>query len=213
MRHALKIALAAAAMALTACASTTLRDSWADPSYSSGPFRKVMVVGVSANPVNRRVFEDGFAAKLTPIGVQAVRSYTVLPQPGMIPQQDFDSAAKASGADALLMVHLLRVDTKTQVVPVSVPVSGVGYYGMYRGWTTVPEVTQYDLATVETNVFEVKTDKLVWSGITETFNPNSVAAETPGFADVIIKALSDRGLLPKAISGAGDNKGGGGGGY
>jgi hypothetical protein len=60
------------------------------------------------------------------------------------------------------------------------------------------EVTQYDLATVETNVFEVKTDRLVWSGVTETFNPTSVAAETPGFADVIIKALTDRGLLQKA---------------
>ena len=212
MRHGLKILLPIVASAVTACASTSLRDSWADPTYAGGPFRKVMVVGVSANPVNRRVFEDGFAAKLATIGVQAVRSYEVLPQTGMIPQQDFDRAAKSSGADALLMVHVQRVDTKTQVRAVPVPMTGVGYYGYYRGWVTVPEVTQYDLATVETEVFDVKTDRMVWSGITETFNPTSVTAETPGFADVIIGALSDRGLLPKPMS-AGDNKGGGGGGY
>ena len=197
-RYGLGIWFVAAAATLAACASTSLRDSWSDPGFTGGPFRKVMVVGVSSTPVNRRVFEDGFALKLTAIGVQSIRSYEVLPQPGMIPQQDFDAAAKRSGADALLMVHVQRVDTKTQVTPVTVPVRGVGYYGFYSGWATVPEVTQYDLATVETNVFEVKTDRLVWSGVTETFNPTSVAAETPGFADVIIKALTDRGLLPKA---------------
>ena len=35
-------------------------------------------------------------------------------------------------------------------------------------------------------------------GLSATFNPRSVAAETPSLADVIIKALIDWGLLPKA---------------
>jgi hypothetical protein len=199
MRHcALGMLFGIAAAVLAACAATSLRDSWSDPGFTGGPFRKVMVVGVSGTPANRRIFEDGFGAKLSAIGVQAVRSYEILPQSGMISQQDFDEAATRSGADALLIVHVQRVDTKTQVTPVMVPAGGIGYYGYYRGWATVPEVTQYDLATVETNLFDVRTDRLVWSGVTETFNPTSVAAETPGFADVIIKALTDRGLLPKA---------------
>lgn len=197
-RTVLRSLLALGAATLAACASTSLRDSWSDPAFSGGPFRKVMVVGVSANPTNRRVFEDIFSAKLAATGVEAVRSYELLPQAGMIPKEDFDAAARRSGADGLLVVHVQRVDTKTQVTPVSVPVTGMGYYGFYRGWATVPEVTQYDLATVETNVFDVRSDRLVWSGVTETFNPSSVSAETPGFADVIIKALTDRGLLAKA---------------
>jgi hypothetical protein len=174
-----------------------LRDSWSDPNYGGGPFRKIMVVGVSATPANRRTFEDIFSARLKAIGVDAVRSYDVLPGSGMIPQPEFDIAVRQSGADGLLMVHVKAIDTKTQITSVPAPVA-TGYYGAYMGWTSVPQVTQYDLATVETNVFDVKSDRLVWTGITETFNPSSVAAETPGFADVIIKALTDRGLLPKA---------------
>jgi hypothetical protein len=185
------------ALLAAACASTSLRDSWTDPNFRGGPFRKLMVVGVSNTPVNRRVFEDSFAAKLKAVGVDAVRSYEVLPQSGTIPQQAFDAAARQSGADGLLMVHVKAVDTKTQVTSIPQPVM-MGYYGAYMGWTSVPQITQYDLATIETNLYDVASDRLVWSGITETFNPGSVATETPGFADVIIKALTDRGMLPKA---------------
>jgi|SRR5215472_4108168 len=196
-RPVLKLLFAIYAATLAACASTSLRDSWADPAFTGGPFRKVMVLGISDNPTNRRVFEDSFSAKLAATGVEAVPSYQLLPQTGMIPKEDFDAAARRSGADGLLVVHVNRVDTRMQVTNVSVPVTGAGFYGFYRGWATVPQITQYDLATVETNLFDVKSDRLVWSGITETMNPTSVAAETPGFADVIIKALTARGLLPK----------------
>jgi hypothetical protein len=196
-RHALFTLLAVATSMLAACASTSLRDSWADPAFTAGPFRKVMVVGISANATSRRVFEDSFSAKLAAVGVEAIRSYELIPQTGMISKEEFDAAARRSGADGLLVVHVNRVETRTQVTTATVPVTGRGFYGFYRGWATVPDISQYDLATVETNLFDVKSDRLVWSGITETMNPTSVAAETPGFADVIIKALTDRGLLPK----------------
>jgi len=156
-----------------------------------------MVVGISANSTNRRVFEDSFSARLAAVGVEAVRSYELMPQTGIISKEDFDAAARRSGADGLLVVHVNRVESRMQVTNVTVPVTSRGFYGFYRSWATVPDITQYDLATVETNLFDVGSDRLVWSGITETMNPTSVAAETPGFADVIIKALTARGLLPK----------------
>jgi len=62
----------------------------------------------------------------------------------------------------------------------------------------VPEVTQYDVATVETNLYDVKTKRVVWSGTTQTFNPSSVAKETPGFAKIIIGQLAARGLIAGA---------------
>jgi len=35
----------------------------------------------------------------------------------------------------------------------------------------------------------------VWAGTTQTFNPSTVAQETPGFADLIIKQLAARSLI------------------
>jgi hypothetical protein len=51
-------------------------------------------------------------------------------------------------------------------------------------------------ATAEVNLFDVRTNKLVWGGTTETFNPISVGRESAGFADVVIDALAKRGLVP-----------------
>jgi hypothetical protein len=46
------------------------------------------------------------------------------------------------------------------------------------------------------NVFDVKSNKLVWGGTTETFDPKSVSKESAGFANVVINALAKRGLVP-----------------
>jgi len=56
----------------------------------------------------------------------------------------------------------------------------------------VPEVSQYDLANVATNLFDVKTKRVIWAGTTQTYNPTTVATETPGFADLIIGQLAAR---------------------
>ena len=38
--------------------------------------------------------------------------------------------------------------------------------------------------------------RVVWSGMTETYEPTSVARDGPAFARVIVGALQQRGLLP-----------------
>ena len=65
--------------------------------------------------------------------------------------------------------------------------------------TTVPvqQVSQYELATVESKLFDVQTKQLVWAATTSTFNPRTVARETPAFADLIIGQLASRDIIAK----------------
>jgi hypothetical protein len=187
------------ALFVVGCASTSIRDAWFDTSYRGGPFRKVLVVGVGTNLTDTRVFEDIFAQKLKAAGVDGVPGYLTLPQGTPPGDSVWNAAVEASGAGALLSVRLLHVDTKTQVNTVMMPAPMM--WGPYGGWwgpgmVAVPEVQQYDVATVETNLWDVKTRRVVWAATTDTFNPRSVAKETPGFADVIITQLAARGLIP-----------------
>lgn len=191
--------LAAAAVALAAgCASTSIRSAWYDTSYTGGPFKKILVVGVHANLADTRVFEDIFAQKLQAAGVDGVPGYTVLPT-GVPPGDPaWNSAVQASGADGLLAVRLLGVDTQTQVTTAMMP--GPMMWGPYGGWwgpgmVATPMVTQYQIASVETNLWDIKTRRVIWAGTTDTFNPASVPQETPGFAAVIINQLAARGLI------------------
>jgi hypothetical protein len=183
------------------CQSTSIRSAWYDTNFSGGPMRKIVVVGSVDNIADGRVFEDIFAEQLRAAGVDGVAGHTVIANDARAGESEFAAAVAKSGAQGLLLVRLLRVDTRTQVS--TTMVSGGMGWGWGGGWgspfgpTMVPvqQVSQYDLATVESKLFDVQTKQLVWAATTTTFNPTSVARETPGFASVIIGELAQRGII------------------
>lgn len=186
------------ALFVGACASTTLKDSWFDSSYNRGAFKKWLVVGVGANAVARRTLEDVLVARLRQRGAQALPGFQYLAD-GKVAEGQLDGAVVVSGADGLMLIRLSGLQTRTQVTTAMVPgpmAPGFGWYGMYSTWYAVPEVSQYQVATVETSVFEVYEKKMIWTGVTETFDPASVAREAPGFAELIVGTLAQRGLVP-----------------
>lgn len=196
-RIARVLAYCAVALFLAGCASTTMQSTWRDPGYTGGPFRKVFVLGQSARDVTaRRVLEDVLVARFQAIGAEAVPAWRHLPTDGQADEPTFNAAVAASGADGMLMVRLLGIDTQTSVSTMLVPGPGFGWYGFYSGWYAVPQVTQYQVAIVETTLFDVKTRRIVWSGTSETFNPTSVQKDAPAFADLIVGSLQKGGFLP-----------------
>jgi len=197
--------LFALAALVAGCQSTSIQSAWYDTSFRGGPMRKIVVVGSVDTVSDGRVFEDIFAARLRAAGVEGIAGYTVIGDEARVAEAPFGAAVAKTGAQGLLLVRLLRVDTRTQVSTTMVP-GGMGW-GWGGGWggswgspfgpTMVPvqQVSQYDLATVESKLFDVQTKQLVWAATTTTFNPTSVARETPGFADVIIGQLTQRGII------------------
>lgn len=194
-----KLFLGAAALALAACASTSIRDSWVDPQHRGPAYRKVVVLGVSSELTDRRVFEDVMAERIAATGATAVQAYRYLPDAGKAPEPELDRAVQASGAEALLMSRIINVDHRTSVSTMMVPAGPaygrMGWYGWYAGWYPVTQVQQYDVAVVETTLFDAPSKRVVWTGVTETYAPRSVKQDAPGFADVIVRDLSARGLL------------------
>ena len=188
----------AAALVLGACASTSLQSAWYDTSYQGGAFKHILVVGVGSNVANRRVFEDIFSQRLSATGTQGIPGYRFLGDEARANEPGWNAGVAQSGADGLLLVRLLGVDTRTHVYTTMMPGPMYGpYYGPWWGpsMVAVPQVTQYDIANVETSLFDVKTKRVIWAGTTQTFNPSTVAEETPGFADLIIGQLVARGLI------------------
>jgi hypothetical protein len=72
-----------------------------------------------------------------------------------------------------------------------------GYYGG-PGWYPTTDITQYDVATVESNLYDVRTKRLIWAATSDTINPTTVAKEAPNFADLLIAQFRARGLFPPA---------------
>ncbi len=209
MSMQLCVAAAGAVALLASCASTTLQSTWVDPTFTGGPFKKVFVMGLAArNVTTRRVFEDIMVSKLQAAGVQAVPAWQFIPDDTQVPEPVLEAAVAKSGADSVMMTRLLGVETQTSVSTVMVPGpvigpgfgpgwGGPGWWGPYNAWYAVPQVTQYQIATAETTLFDVSTKRIVWTATSRTFNPTSVQQEAPGLADAVIGALQARGLIAK----------------
>jgi hypothetical protein len=184
---------------LAACASTSLVNQWKSPEYPGGAMRKVMVVGVTKQPSVRRVFEDEFANQLRAAGVEAIASYTVIPEDGQDDPTVLEQAVQKLGADGVLVTRLVKEEQKTQVTPGYYRPAPIGFYPWYSaawvGYYEPPTVYQYDVVTAETSLYSPPQSMLVWSGTTETFSPTDVKKETTGFAGVIIEALRKQGII------------------
>ncbi len=195
---------------LGGCHTTSLQSAWFDPSFTGGPMHRVAVVAVGVNAANRRLTEDAFSDRLRALGVNGAPGWSVVSDAAREAPEPFTEALRASGAEGVLIIRLLGVDTRTEVatmmVTTTVPVWGGSMWG--PGWgstavwatTTVPvtSVSQYNLVMVETSFYEVSTGRLVWSGITQTLNPSDFQRDVRGFADVIIGQLVSRRLLGTA---------------
>jgi len=195
----IKAALSLVCLALVACASTQLTNSWTNPDYKGAPLKKLLVMGVSKQPALRRTFEDEFVNNLKPVGVDGVPSYKFIAEAGQAEEARVDQAVKEAGADGVLITRLVRIDVNTQVIPAHPPSMGMGYYagyaGAYGGVYDPPIVTQTDTIVLETSLYGIDEAHLLWSGTTQTFAPTNITQEMPGFARIIIGALQKHKLI------------------
>jgi hypothetical protein len=189
----------AALAALTACASTQLKATWKDPAFTGPPMKKLLVIGAVKSELNRRVFEDAFTAALNSAGSSGVASYPILPESGAIPNERVQQGVQRTGADAVLVTRLMRVRQDVNVMPSHVYPGfyGAGFRGWYGGaYAVAPaDVSVYDVLTIESTLWNVRTDKPVWSGTSEVTAPSNIADASKELADVLIAKMKADGVL------------------
>jgi hypothetical protein len=171
------IAIALAAL-VSGCETTSIRSAWFDTEFTGPPLRKIVVMGGGISTAESRVFEDMFVEKLRAAGVDAVAGHSAGLDDANLGNTDaFVAAVTKTGAQGLLFVRLLGVDTRTQISTTMVH-GGMGWghdpwgrswgSGSTRMMVPVQQVTQYDTATVETKLFQVQTKQLIWAATTDT---------------------------------------------
>ena len=192
--------LIAAALLLGGCAATQIIDQWSNPSYPAASFKRILVIGVSKQTSIRRNFEDEFVAQLRAAGADAVPSYEFTPEDGPVEESRLARAVKQAGADAVITTRLVRVERKAEYIPGTYgPYPGFGFYRWYSsawvGFYEPPRLRFYDIYISETSLYDVRNDRLVWSGIAKTTQLGDIRQETKEFVEVVIAALREKNLL------------------
>jgi len=176
---------------LFACASTKLEKSWADPSFSlnPNPYKKVLVVAPLKDEASQRIAEDKIVKQLKKsVGVQ---SYTYLKSTDTDPKVLNEKLLK-DGFDGIILMHLTDVEKS---VSYNQGTSYGGWYG-YRNYTP-GYYTENKTFLVETNMYSVKDDKLMWSGTTSSLNPSSFNKSLDEIIAAIKTELQKKGILEK----------------
>lgn len=183
----------AVSLVLCACSTVSVTNQWRDPSWTGPPASSVVVVGISRSDTMRRVFEDTFAQQLQAAGVQAAASYTQIP-PGNGGAVRLKDLVKGTGAQAVLVTRVERVQQKISVTQ-SGPYYG-GFYGWYGGaWASTPDVNQYEVVTLETSVWDARSEKLIWTVTTENVATSNIPKTSTQLAETLIPKMRADGIL------------------
>jgi len=187
---------------LLSCTSTKIISSWRDPEkrIHKGEWSKVLVVALLRKETNQRRAEDEMVKFLKGKGV---KSYLYLDESfNKRDEEALRAKIKKDGFDAAITMRLIDVEKEKVYSPEQhymYPVyyhDFTTYYNRNLAFDTTPG--SYSVSRkyiIETVIYSIADDKIIWSGITETFNPKDVEKLTDEIADVIHKKMIEDGFI------------------
>lgn len=205
-------------VAVSACktTATNFSQSYRNPGYEETAFKKVLVIAVAQDAPGRKAFEDALAAAIAEEGGSATPSYTVLPDDEKLSEDDLHAVIERDGVDGVLVTRLLSVDKATESYTPPKQYNnpqtryypggwgyGYGYGGFYGFYGTtyaaVHEPGYFETNTklkLETNLYSVARNELVWTGQSETIDPDSIEDARASVTAAVAKELKAERLIP-----------------
>jgi hypothetical protein len=189
---------------LLSCNSTKITSSWRDPEkhLHKSDWKKVLVVALLRNETNRHRIEDEMVKYLNGKGVT---SYNYLGEKfNRNDEAALRTKIKEDGFDAAITMRLIDVEKEKVYTPeqrYAYPVyysDFSRYYNRNLVYYTTPgyyAVTKKFI--IETVIYSIPDDKIIWSGITETYDPQGVEKLTNEIANAIHKKMLEEGFVEK----------------
>jgi hypothetical protein len=192
--------------------ATEITGSWknTDAGAVAGNINTILVTALTDRVNARQTVENELAGVLNKKGYKTIKSIDILPPTftdGKKPDKDeLLSKINGTGAQAILTVALIDKDTETRYVPGNynyAPLPRFSYYGTFWGYynTWFPRLhspgyyEEDKVYFIETNLYDAKTEELLWSAQSETYNPSTLADFSEDFAQVVITKMEKDGLL------------------
>jgi hypothetical protein len=180
------------------------------PEAKEKSLNSILVTALTDKTNVRQTVENDLAEELTRNGVRSVKSLEILPPTftdGKQPDKDALLAKiKDTGVDAILTVALIDKETETRYVPGDysyAPVPRFGFYGRfwgyYNNWYPILHSPGYYAEDKtyfwETNLYDAKTEELLWSAQSETYNPTGLTDFSKEISSVVLSKMESDGVI------------------
>jgi len=193
------------AIAIVSCGpSTKIVKTWREPGASVTPNanNKTLVIAMVKDETSRRVIEDQLVDQfLKRLNEKAVVSYTILSTDLLKEANEATLKEKLTGGQFthVLLMRLGDVEKETSYTPGTTTAfyGGYGrYYGYGASWYSTPGYYTTDKNYfVETTVYSINPDKLLWTSTTKTVNPKNIEKAVNEIADVVSEKMRKDGFL------------------
>jgi hypothetical protein len=199
---------------LVSCANTKISQSWVEPDNTK-LYKDFLIIGIGESEQNRRAYESYFVEELASLGIEAIASYKLIKSDEKIDRDTVTKAIKGMGIDGVIVTHMVAVEEETVYrSTMGYGYGGYGGYGMGYGggyygglYSYYPHVNSYvhdpgyydtlETYTLETNLYDIESEELVWSARSQTFAPESVDEVIVDLTKLLINDLEDKNLIKK----------------
>jgi len=187
-------------------ASTRFVSTWKNPAFGLVDMdgKKIAAFIVSSDDSMRLGPEETLAAEMRRRGIDCVAGYTVLPGELAKDQEMAKQFLDKAGITGAVLMRVVSREKETHSSPGTAYYS-TGYYPSFwgywnYGWTVVytPGYTRSDtVVSIETLVYSIEKDQLIWAGMSETTNPKDVRKFAKQLVDAAGKEMRKAGLVRK----------------
>jgi hypothetical protein len=191
-----------AVLPLAACTTTEFTSTWkaADAAPVDYTGKKVAAIVVSPDESTRRAGEDALAREIGARGAVGVPAYTLLSLDELRDHTAARTKLLQAGCAGAVVMRVTGKEQQVTAVPGSYAGPRYSSYTAYSryGWNSVydPGYLETDTTVaVETLVYELEPDRLLWGGMSETFEPTDVERFVVELADAVVGEMQAEGLI------------------
>jgi hypothetical protein len=200
-RRLLCVVVTALACGSALAAKTTFSSVWKSPDAASVSFggQKVVAIVIDADDSLRVAGEEALARELTARGIQGVPSYKFIPKELLTNPVEAKAWFERAAVQGVVAFRVVEKERRVTYVPATWSSSYYstlwGYYGY--GWGAVYEPGHKrddSFVSLETLIFSVPRNALVWAGISTTEKPKNAQAVVTEVVKEAAKEMRKQGL-------------------
>ena len=196
-----------ATIVINSCTTKDIVRDWNSGEEHKRNVESIMIMGLVNQVSLRSDIEYEMSDAAHKIGLKATNSMRMFPPELGKPFDDTERIKvrmQERGIDAILTVAIIDIKAERYVGPEKTYVP-LAYYDRftnyyYRTEAVVYKPGYFTLQTryfLETNLYEVKGGKLIWSGRSYVFDPQDVEKFVPKYAKKLFKEMLTAGIIDK----------------
>jgi len=210
----LKLSILLFILVISGCTTkrTLISGTWKNPNGVKG-YNNILVAALTSHAVPKSVIETDLVDEFKKNGIEATESIMKFPineASSDTQKHELMNKVKDKGMDAILTISLLKKETDTRYVRGSYSYDPFEYpfyrnfWGYYSYWYPyayspgyyVTDKTYY----LETNLYDLSTEELVWSAQSRTYNPIDLNSFSKEFAQIIVSRLKEDNIVNHRIA-------------